>query len=101
MSTLRALDTGGAVFLGSHLCDALLGEGYSVVVADNFITGHQSNLEHLRRDNRFELLEVDISEPFDWGEVDYVFPFASPASPIDYNEHGVETLKVGSLGTFH
>jgi dTDP-glucose 4,6-dehydratase len=101
MSTLRALVTGGAGFLGSHLCDALLGEGYSVVVVDNFITGRQSNLEHLRNDGRFELIQADISEPFDCGKVDYVFHFASPASPIDYSEHGVETLKVGSLGTFH
>ena len=101
MSKLRALVTGGAGFLGSHLCDALLGEGYAVVAADNFITGRRSNLDHLRNDNRFELLETDISEPFDCGKVDYVFHFASPASPTDYSEHGVETLKVGSMGTFH
>jgi dTDP-glucose 4,6-dehydratase len=101
MSKLRALVTGGAGFLGSHLCDALLGEGYTVVAADNFITGRRSNLDHLRNDSRFELLETDIIETFDCGKVDYVFHFASPASPIDYSEHGVETLKVGSIGTFH
>ena len=101
MGKLRALVTGGAGFLGSHLCDALLGEGYSVIAVDNFITGRESNLEHLHNDNRFELLKRDVSEPFDGGKVDYVFHFASPASPIDYMVHGVETLKAGSLGTLH
>lgn len=101
MTILRALVTGGAGFLGSHLCDALLGEGYSVVAVDNLLTGLQSNLEHLRNDNRFELREADINQPFDCGKVDYVFHFASPASPVDYTLHGVDTLKVGSLGTFH
>jgi dTDP-glucose 4,6-dehydratase len=97
----RALVTGGAGFLGSHLCDALLGEGYSVVVADNLLTGRLSNLEHLRNDHRFEFREIDINQPFDCGKVDYVFHFACPASPVDYTIHGVETLQVGSLGTFH
>ena len=97
----RALVTGGAGFLGSHLCDALLVEGYSVVVADNLLTGKLSNLEHLRNDNRFEFQQIDITEPFDCGAVDFVFHFASPASPVDYALHGIATLKVGSLGTFH
>jgi len=101
MSRLRALVTGGAGFLGSHLCDALLADGYSVVAVDNLLTGRQSNCYHLRREPRFELREIDINQPFDCGEVDYVFHFASPASPIDYTAHGIETLKVGSLGTFH
>ena len=99
--TPRALVTGGAGFLGSHLCDALLGEGYRVAAVDNLLTGRLSNLEHLRRDHRFEFLQLDITEPFDCGKVDYVFHFASPASPVDYTEHGIATLKAGSLGTFH
>jgi dTDP-glucose 4,6-dehydratase len=97
----RALVTGGAGFLGSHLCDALLGEGYSVVAVDNLLTGRLCNIEHLGNDSRFELQQLDINEPFDCGRVDYVFHFASPASPVDYAEHGIATLKVGSLGTFH
>src|SRR5947207_14485827 len=101
MSKPRALVTGGAGFLGSHLCDALLGEGYSVVAVDNLLTGRQSNLEHLRNESRFEFRQLDITEPFDCGRVDYVFHFASPASPADSTVHGIETLKAGSLGTFH
>ena len=101
MTLQRALVTGGAGFLGSHLCDALLGEGYSVVAVDNLLTGRLANLEHLRNDSRFELQQLDINEPFDVGEVNYVFHFACPASPVDYTAHGIATLKVGSLGTFH
>jgi dTDP-glucose 4,6-dehydratase len=101
MSKRRALVTGGAGFVGSHLCDLLLGDGYSVVAADNLLTGRMANIEHLRNDSRFEFVKVDVSEPFDCGAVEYVFHFASPASPVDYGEHGIETLKVGSLGTFN
>ncbi|HVI08822.1 MAG TPA: UDP-glucuronic acid decarboxylase family protein [Candidatus Binatia bacterium] len=101
MTAKRALVTGGAGFLGSHLCDALLGEGWSVVAVDNLLTGRRANLDHLRTDARFELVEKDICQPFDVGRVDYVFHFASPASPVDYTNHGIETLQVGSLGTFH
>src|SRR5437899_295802 len=101
MSKPRALVTGGAGFLGSHLCDALLAEGYSVVTVDNLVTGRQSNLDHLRHEAGFEFRKIDINEPFDCGEVDYVFHFACPASPVDYTMDGIATLKVGSLGTFH
>lgn len=97
----RALVTGGAGFLGSHLCEALLAEGYSVVAVDNLLTGRLSNIEHLRREGQFEFLQLDINRQFDCGEVGYIFHFASPASPVDYMVHGIETLKVGSLGTLH
>jgi dTDP-glucose 4,6-dehydratase len=97
----RALVTGGAGFLGSHLCEALLADGYSVVAVDNLLTGRLSNVEPLRREGNFEFLQLDINRPFECAKVDYVFHFASPASPVDYMVHGIETLKVGSLGTLH
>jgi dTDP-glucose 4,6-dehydratase len=100
MGTRRALVTGGAGFLGSHLCDALLGEGLCVLAVDNLLTGRLDNIAHLRSDSRFEFVEKDICEPADWGALEYVFHFASPASPVDYAEHGIATLRVGSYGTF-
>jgi len=96
----RALVTGGAGFLGSHLCDALLADGYRVLAADNLLTGRLSNIAHLKNDPRFEFVEKDVCEPADYGQLDYVFHFASPASPIDYANHGIATLRVGSYGTF-
>ncbi len=101
MTSRRAVVTGGAGFLGSHLSDALLAEGWTVVVVDNLLTGRLANLVHLRSESRFEFVEKDICQPFDVGKVDYVFHFASPASPVDYSTHGIETLQVGSIGTFH
>ena len=101
MSGRRALVTGGAGFLGSHLCDVLLAEGWDVVVVDNLLTGRRANFAHLKNQPRFEFVEKDICQPFDVGKVDYVFHFASPASPVDYSNHGIATLKVGSFGTFH
>jgi dTDP-glucose 4,6-dehydratase len=96
---MRVLITGAAGFLGSHLTDALLAEGHSVFGVDNLCTGSRRNLEHLRHEPRFELLEHDICQPFDPRRVDYVFNFASPASPVDYDRLGIETLMAGSAGT--
>jgi dTDP-glucose 4,6-dehydratase len=98
---MRILVTGGAGFLGSHLCDALLAEGHSVVCADNLLTGRMGNLEHLLDEARFEFVEQDVCRAFDPGKVEYVFHFASPASPVDYLTHGIETLQVGSAGTIN
>jgi dTDP-glucose 4,6-dehydratase len=98
---MRVLITGVAGFLGSHLADALLAEGNAIVGVDNLSTGSLENLKHLKNEGRFGFREHDICTPFDVGHVDYVFNFASPASPVDYARLGVETLKVGSLGTTH
>lgn len=98
---MRVLITGGAGFIGSHLCDAFLAEGHHVICVDNLLTGSVQNIAHLRNEPAFEFLELDVNRPYDAGQVDYVFHFASPASPEDYMEHGIETLKVGSLGSFH
>ena len=98
---MRILVTGGAGFLGSHLCDALLAAGHSVVSADNFLTGRESNLAHLAHEPRFESLRIDVSRPYDVGRVDFIFDLASPASPEDYMRHGIATLQAGSYGTFH
>ena len=100
MSNKVAVVTGGAGFLGSHLCDRLLSEGFRVIAIDNFITGSPDNVEHLAGDSNFRFIRHNVSEfIFVPGAVDYVFHFASPASPIDYLEHPIPTLKVGALGT--
>src|SRR5258707_9451521 len=95
-----AVVTGGAGFLGSHLCDRLLAEGFRVVAIDNLITGNTDNIEHLAGNPDFKFIRQNVSEfIFVPGRVDYVFHFASPASPIDYLELPIPTLKVGALGT--
>jgi dTDP-glucose 4,6-dehydratase len=97
---MHAVVTGGAGFLGSHLCDRLLAEGYQVTCLDNLITGRVENIEHLAGDEQFRFIKQDVTEfLFLPGAVDIVFHFASPASPVDYIEHPIPTLKVGALGT--
>jgi dTDP-glucose 4,6-dehydratase len=101
MNAKRILVTGAAGFLGSHLCDSLLDAGNSVIGVDNLSTGNEANLAHLRKESRFDFDRLDICQPFDPGKVDFVFNFASPASPVDYARLGVETLLVGSAGTIN
>ena len=98
----RILITGAAGFLGSHLCDRFIKEGYDVIGMDNLITGDLKNIEHLFKRDNFEFFHHDITKfvhvP---GELDYILHFASPASPIDYLKIPIQTLKVGSVGTWH
>ena len=97
---MRAVLTGGAGFLGSHLCDRLIAEGWDVLVLDNLVTGVTANLAHLQGHPRFQMQRMDVTKFIDVpGPVDYVLHFASPASPVDYLKLPIQTLKVGSLGT--
>jgi len=99
MAQQRAVVLGAAGFIGSHLTDRFLAEGWQVVGVDNLITGSRRNLEHLAREPRFEFLEQDVCKPLELaGPVDAVLDFASPASPIDYLEKPFETMHVGSIG---
>lgn len=98
----RVLITGGAGFVGSHLCDAFLARGDHVVALDNFITGNRANIAHLAENASFSFIEQDVIQGIDVdGPVDAVLHFASPASPKDYLAYPIETLKVGSYGTHH
>lgn len=96
----KVLITGGAGFLGSHLCDNFIQEGHEVICVDNLITGNRDNIAHLFGNPQFRFLKCDVTEYiYVAGPLDYVLHFASPASPIDYLELPIQTLKVGSLGT--
>lgn len=102
MPNKRILITGAAGFLGSHLCDRFIKEGFDVVGMDNLITGDIRNIEHLFNLKEFEFYHHDVSKFIHVpGHLDYILNFASPASPIDYLKIPIQTLKVGSLGTHH
>jgi dTDP-glucose 4,6-dehydratase len=97
---VRTVITGGAGFVGSHLCERFLEDGHEVLCVDNLLTGRKANVAHLAANPRFRFLEHNVSEPIEIdGAVDNILHFASPASPADYLEHPIPTLKVGSLGT--
>jgi dTDP-glucose 4,6-dehydratase len=110
----RSLVTGGAGFVGSHLCDRLIAEGHEVICLDNFITGQAENIQSLRGHPRFAFVQHDVTQPIDVPRLlagaggfddtvglDYVLHMASPASPKDYARHPIHTMKVGALGTYH
>ncbi|MGP8323443.1 MAG: UDP-glucuronic acid decarboxylase family protein [Methanosarcinaceae archaeon] len=98
---MKTIVTGGAGFLGSHLCDLLLENGHEVICIDNLMTGSTKNIKHIDSD-RFTYLKHDVTKPIYFGDrIDYIFHLASPASPIDYLELPIQTLKVGSLGTYN
>jgi dTDP-glucose 4,6-dehydratase len=98
---MKTIVTGGAGFLGSHLCDLLLDKGHEVICIDNLVTGNVKNIEHIESD-KFTYLKHDVTEPIYFGDkIDYIFHLASPASPIDYLDLPIQTLKVGALGTYN
>jgi len=99
---MRALVTGGAGFLGSHLCERLLAEGWKLVCVDNLCTGSEANVAHLCQRNDFEMLQADIGAGLDYaGDLDYILHFASPASPPDFSRMPIEILRVGAFGTYN
>ena len=102
MTTENVLVTGGSGFLGSHLCERLLSEGYGVICMDNLLTGRLENIEHMMDEKAFEFCEASVTEYIGIsGAVNYVLHFASPASPKDYYENPIHTLKVGAIGTLN
>ena len=97
---MRILITGGAGFLGSHLCDRFIEDGHYVICMDNLITGNMNNIAHLFGNPNFKFIKYDVTEYiYVEDELDYILHFASPASPVDYLEFPIQTLKVGALGT--
>lgn len=106
MNITNVLVTGGAGFIGSHLCAALIEKGYSVICVDNFLTGSRTNIENLMSHERFAFIEHDVTEEiqpatFEIQNLDYLYHLASPASPVQYQNHPLETLHVNSMGTEH
>ncbi len=118
MNTPVAVITGGAGFLGSHMCDRLINEGFIVICLDNLLTGRKNNLIRLHGHPRFAFLHFDVTEPYSFSSlvnriaeeaqlaqpverIDYVLHMASPASPVAYGRYPIETLRVGALGTYH
>jgi len=100
MHKKTVLITGGAGFIGSHLCDKFIGKGFKVICMDNLITGSLDNIRHLRKDKDFKFIKHNVSKYIDVkGRIDFILHFASPASPDDYLKYPIQTLKVGSLGT--
>ena len=98
----KILITGAAGFLGSHLCDRFIKEGYHVIGMDNLITGDMKNIDHLLKRDEFEFFQYDVTNFVHVaGKLDYILHFASPASPIDYLKIPIQTLKVSSIGIFH
>ncbi|MDL5502822.1 MAG: GDP-mannose 4,6-dehydratase, partial [Candidatus Methanoperedens sp.] len=96
---MKTLITGGAGFIGSHLCDLLLSKGHEVICVDNLVTGNKNNIAHIENE-KFSFIEHNVTKPLYLEEnIDYIFHLASPASPIDYLELPIQTLKVGALGT--
>ena len=98
---MKSIVTGGAGFLGSHLCDLLLEKGHDVICIDNLVTGNTRNIDHITSD-KFTYLKHDVTKPIYFGDkIDYIFHLASPASPVTYLELPIQTLKVGALGTYN
>lgn len=102
VNSKKVLVTGGAGFLGSHLCEKLMEEGFDVLCMDNFLTGRMENIEHLLGKPNFTFKKHDVTTYIEVkGRLDYIMHFASPASPVDYLKHPIHTLKVGALGTYN